>query len=312
MLIIREPINSNNYIVTACIGKEYLNSWELYCKKNWLLYCEKNDIGLVIIKTKISDFLPEKEKNIYWQKLLIGKLLKDKYRLSGNICFLDTDILINTGAPNIFKFVSNENFGLVSQKKNLPFDLNYTLKKLAFCRNKFMDSDYPLDSYLFASTKKIFELHNLPAKSDFACTGLFVFNIEFHSEMMFDWYMKYPSQIDTIDGGTEEVHLNFEIQNFGKIDWLDYRFQALWIYEMPNKYSFLYNSLNNHELVRQCIRESINSNFFLHFAGRWEGDMWKDREILNEEFSNNFMDEFNKYLKIDSTGNPVGISKPKL
>ena len=173
-----------------------------------------------------------------------------------------------------------------------------------------MDNKYPLDSYLFASIENIFKLHNLIPMSNFACTGLFVFNSKHHSDLMYEWYMKYPSNFETIDGGTEEVHLNYEIQNYGKIDWLDYKFQALWIYEMPNKFPFLYEKINDSDLVKLCIQSSLCSNYFLHFAGRWEGDMWKDVNILSKDFQEIYLSEFSHYLKNESTGIPVGIIKP--
>jgi hypothetical protein len=310
MLEILKPVNSNKYIVTICIGSDYLESWTKYCKNNWTKYCQNNKIGLIIITNEISNYFAQNKKNIYWQKFLIGQYLKEKFGIVGTFCFLDSDVLINCWAPNIFNFVSEDNFGLVSQKFNLPYDLKYTLKKLAFSRNKFLDNRYPLDSYLFATIENIYKLHNLKPMSNFACTGLFVFNSEYHSEIMYDWYMKYPSNIDTIDGGTEEVHLNYEIQSYGKIDWLDYKFQALWIYEMPNKYPFLYKNIKDKDLIKLCIQSSLSSNYFLHFAGRWEGDMWKDVNILSKDFEEVDLLEFSQYFSKESKGIPVGIINP--
>ena len=63
----------------------------------------------------------------------------------------------------------------------------------------------------------------------------------------------------------------------GKIKILPYQFQSLWVFEIVNKFPFLYKkNLRKKELILECVEKSILENFFLHFAGGWgESDMCK-------------------------------------
>jgi hypothetical protein len=308
MKILIKPGKSKNIITTNAIGGNYYESWMKWAYPTWKKYCERYDLGLVVFDTNMVD----DAQKPYWQKLLIGNALKNNVPEVSNVCFMDTDILINPTAPNIFEAYDSDTIALVSQKKNLPYPLESVLRRIAFFRHTFCDSDYPLDSWLFASLKQIFEQHDLPCQKDVACTGLFIFNINNHSDMMRSWYNKYNCDVKILDGGTEEVHLNYEIQNFGKVTWLDYRYQALWIYEMAWKYPFLYHcGRHDKPFIKECIEASLFTNYFLHFAGAWEGDMWQIDGILDSDKSRNIFDKFSQYEKTPVTGNPKGVIKPK-
>ena len=312
MKILIEPGKSKNVITTNAVGGNFYESWEKWAYPTWKKYCERHELGLIVFDTRLAteDSIIKKP---YWDKLLIGDSLKQNRRDVNNVCFLDTDILINYMAPNVFNAYNPDTIALVSQKSNLPYPLDGVLRRIAFFRHKCYDKNYPLDSYLFASLKQIYDGDNLPCQKDFACTGFFIFNVENHSEMMKAWFEKYDSNIQTRDGGTEQVHLNFEIQNWGKVTWLDYKYQALWIYEMAWKYPFLYHyGRNDEQLIKECIEASLFTNYFLHFAGAWEGEMWKTDEILDSDKSRSIFDNFSQYEKTPLTGNPKGIIKPKL
>lgn len=306
-----KPGRSRNIIATNAISGSYYESWKKWAYPSWEKYCERHDLGLVVFDTYLISEESKIWKKPYWQKLLIGDTLKNNMPEVDNVCFLDTDILINYMAPNVFDSYNPDTIALVSQKSGIPYPLESVLRRVAFFRHHCYDKNYPLDSYLFASLKQIFEGHGLPCQKDFACTGFFMFNVENHSEVMSNWFTKYNSNLQTLDGGTEEVHLNFEIQNWGKVSWLDYRYQALWIYEMAWKYPFLYHyGRNDNHLIKQCIEAALFTNYFLHFAGSWEGNMWKIDGILQSEESRRMFEDFSNYEKMPLTGEPKGIIKP--
>ena len=129
---------------------------------------------------------------------------------------------------------------------------------------------------------------------------------------MVEWFKKYGKNVYSITGGGEEAHFNYELQNWGNISWLDYRFQALWIYEMAWKYPFLYDyGCNDNELIKKCVEASLFTNYFLHFAGSWyESEMWKNERIANGEFLEEF-EQFDNYMKRPVSGKPKGQIKPK-
>jgi len=184
------------------------------------------------------------------------------------------------------------------------------LRKIAFFRNRYLSSDYPLDSALFISREGFYKYHKFPVQQDVFCSGFFIFNVSLFSDIMEKWFFKYPSDVETITNGGDEPVLNYEFQNHGKIKWLDYKFQALWLYEMSEKYPFLYQDMENTKLVKKCIQASLQQNYFLHFAGKWEGGAYKDSTILDDNFLLE-LQAFNEYLKNPVSGKPLGTIHPK-
>ena len=86
-------------------------------------------------------------KSPNWQKLLIGNLIiKNKIKIN-NVCYLDTDILINPLSPNVFKNYETNKISLVSQVKNIPYSLEKIRKKLLSIT--FFIVKIPLTSSLF-------------------------------------------------------------------------------------------------------------------------------------------------------------------
>jgi hypothetical protein len=130
---------------------------------------------------------------------------------------------------------------------------------------------------------------------------------------MKSWFEKYDKSIDSITGGGDECHFNFEVQKWGNIIWLDYKFQALWTYEMAWKYPFLYDRIEvSDDIIIKCLESSLFTNYFLHFAGSWyESEMWNfGNQVLKNKISLMFS-KFNSYEKKKLTGFPKGIIKPK-
>ena len=121
----------------------------------------------------------------------------------------------------------------------MPYDYDKTAKKIAFNRKTFYSKKYPLNSAINMSIESIFKFHNLKSFKNFFCAGLYVFNKKF-SKKFENIFFKYPSNVKSITNGGDQTHVNYEFQKIGKLNWLDYKFQALWNYEMVNYYPFLY------------------------------------------------------------------------
>jgi len=313
MNVLIEPGESKNVLTTIAIGEEYYNSWEQFAFPTWKKYCERNDLGLIVFDT---DLLP-KDSTIWkkpnWQKLLIGHELKINLPNVSNVCFLDTDILINFMAPNIFDSYNPDTIGLVSLHQNLPYPREEVLRRLAFLRHSYYDNNYPLDSALFISLDRLYEFHGLASQKNEACTGLIMFNVSRHAETLRNWFSKYDRHLTSITGGGEQTHVNFEMLKWGNISWFNYKFQAMWVFEMAWKYPFLYEfGRENKVLIRECIEASLFTNYFLHFAGSWyESEMWKVGGVLEDLVKQETFEGFSEYEKLPVTGEPVGIIKPK-
>ena len=306
MKIYNESITSTNAIVTHAIGGTYLSDWERYSLPTWLEYTKRHDLGLFVI----DEIIKNDNKKLYWQKLLIGNHFEEtKYK---NICYLDTDIIINPAAPNIFDGYDENKIAIISQKKNLPYDIDEILRRLAFFRHNYLSKEYPLDSSLFMSIEDVYLYHNLEPQNDIACTGVFVFNIEKHSQLMEEWFYDYDENVISIDGGGEEVFLNYKILSNQLEQWLNYKWQALWIYEMPWCHSHLYvNNRHTPDNILPCIETSLFNNYFLHFAGAWEGSSWKICDELFTGIEKNKYFDFKEYMKVKLKAEPVGIIRGK-
>jgi len=60
-------------------------------------------------------------KKAHWQKTLLGQQLVLHAPKVTNVCYLDTEILINRTAPNVFDGYRPDFIGLNSLRKNLLF-----------------------------------------------------------------------------------------------------------------------------------------------------------------------------------------------
>lgn len=312
MKVLIEPTKTGDTLATIAVGEKYYRPWHTYAFPTWKLYCERHGFGLVAFdEDQIATDHPTWKKAT-WQKLLIPASLKQAGYPARNVCYVDTDILINPFAPSIFADWNPERIGLTSLRTNLPFPLADVQRRLAFLRHTHYDSSYPLDSALFMSIEQLYEHHGLAVQPDEACMGLIVFNVERHGDVMLNWFNKYDRNVQSVTGGGDQTHVNFEIQSSGLVQWLDYRFQAMWAYEMAWKYPFLYSSRrHDDELARECVEASLYQNYFLHFAGSWhEGDLWKKGIIFAGEVGEE-LKRYNEYLATPVTGEPKGQIKPR-
>jgi hypothetical protein len=313
MKVYIEPGASGNLLSTVAIGGGYLDVWERNAFPTWTEYCHRHDLGLVVFDQEMLAKESSVWKKANWQKLLIGDALEKSRVAVKNVCYLDTDILISPLAPNVFEGYDPSTIALVSQVNGLPQPLHSTLRRLAFLRHTHLDSKYPLDSALFMSPRQIFEFHGVAEYDDYVCTGFFVFNVSNHGNLLKGWFDKYQKGLQTITGGGEEPHLNYELQTWGRIAWMPYEFQALWTYEAAWRFPFLFSAeaRSNENLVRQCIEASLYANHFLHFAGSWhECQMWKIGGFFAGTKQRDELEAYRAYLATPVTGQPQGMTRP--
>lgn len=306
------PGKSGNVLATIAIGDAYLKPFMEYAFPTWEMYCKRHDLGLILFDDHLIEATHPKWKNPFWQKLLIPKVIADSGLKIENICHLDTDILVNPTAPNIFENHDPQKVGLISQMQRLPYERHDILRRIAFLRNRYLSSRYPLDSILFASIDNLYKFSSLVTQPDIACTGVFIFNPKFHTDVFVNFFNEFDETVITPDSGGEELHFNYLVQSQGLDEWLDYKFQAVWIYEVAWKYPFLYGETKlNLDIVRRCIESSMFTNYFLHFAGPWhESQFWKQVKVLSDSESLAMFDGFNEYMKIPVKGTPKGSIKP--
>lgn len=313
MKVYIEPGASGHILATIATGGNFLQLWDAHARPGWEAYCRRHNLGLIVFDEELASQDGEAWKKVHWQKTLMGEQLARHAPKVTNVCYLDTDILINPTAPSVFDGYRPDRIGLTSLRKNLPFPYDDVLRRMAFLRHTHYDSKYPLDSALFMSVEQLYSYHGLAVQADEACTGLILFNVANHAELMRSWFYKYDSGVQSITNGGEQTHLNYEIQSHGKVIWLDYRFQAIWPFEMAWKYPFLYEPSRREDadLIRACIEAALYQNHFLHFAGSWhESHMWTLGGFLESDTSVKMLKDYKAYIDTPVTGNPIGMVKP--
>lgn len=306
----RESGESGNALVSIAIGEQTLIDWEKNALPLWLEYCEKWDIGLYVVTSDLVEKDTTTWKKATWQKLLLPSHFKKAYPKVLRVCYLDTDILISPIAPDIFKEVPVGTIGLVSMFNSLPYDRRDTLDRISYFRNLNSSGTYPLDSSIYMSIASIYEFHGLTPQKDYACMGLFVFDMLNPKIGLFqDYFEKYPSEVESITNGGDQTHLNFHLQSDFDIFWLEYKWQAIWVYEAANKYPYAFWT-DEYSTCVQDIASSLSVNYFLHFAGSWpESQLWKQCENLLSDPLFLSIPDLLESKKIQRTGKPVGLIK---
>lgn len=313
MKLILKPKLSNDYIVTLASGTNYIQDFKNFVLDSWIKYCEINDLGLVYFDKELIEKSDPSWKKSNWQKFLIPFELKKRIANLSNICYLDTDILINPSSPNIFNYHKEDKITVVSQEKNLPYDLNEVRKKVSYFRHNYYSKNYKLDSSIFLTPKEIYKYHSIDEDvDDYICSGLYILNVNKYADFFKEIFFKYKNDDISLSGG-EQFYFNFELFKLNKTNYIDYKFQALWVYEMAHYFPFLYYNKDQLEtFASRGIQSSLLSNYFLHFAGSWhESELYKNKNILNEVFFS-LCHGINEYKKQKIDYRPQGINKPTL
>jgi hypothetical protein len=311
--IYRDIPSSGFVLVTIAIGDETLNNWTNNILCSWLEYCDTYDFGLIAIVDNLISLNSKYWKKPTWQKLLIPEYLSGLNSKIKRVCYVDTDILISPIAPDIFSKVPNKEIGLVSIFSNLPYERKEVLDRISYFRNINSKGHYPLDSSLYMSVKQLYEHHFLAVQPNYACMGLIVFDVyEDLISKFVKYYNFYETHVQSITNGGDQTHINFHLQDDFKINWLEYKWQAIWAYEAAMKYPSAFNESYIEDQIAN-IASSLSINYFLHFAGSWnESLIWKRCKGLYEDEIYKSLKDFNRIQQIVRTGNPVGMVKPQL
>jgi len=271
------------YLVTIVIGESYVSDWVNIVKENWLHYCEKYEVGIIIF---IEDLLPKSNpywKKANWQKLLISKQLIQSDVNCNYICYLDSDIIISPFAPNIFDWAISNKVGVVSARKNMPYDYFEINKRLAYLRRKFLDTAYRLDSAQHFSTRELYDYHSFPDQGDEFCSGVLLFSPTEMNNYLEEWFYLYKSDVRSITAGGEQTHLNYHIFSNNLAHLLPYKFQAIWAFEVAWSHIRLFEGeFLDKKSIKESVIQVVLNNHFVHFAGNQiETSKAFDKEVLN-------------------------------
>jgi len=303
MKIIIKP--KKKLIACIAIGLEYRSLWEKNILPTWKLYCKKNNIGLVLFK---NDLIEKKSlfwKKATWQRLLVGEVVKKKFPKVEELCVMDIDIIINPYSPDIFKSIKKNKINLTSLRKNLPFNYNDTIRKIAFFRKEFVNKKYSLDSLLNSSLKTLYKSEKLTPQKDEMCVGVMVFNVKKFSKILHNWFFNYKKNIDTTTGGGCQTILNYLILKNKYENLLDYKFQTIWIFEVASRFPHLLKYIKNKQLMASLTMSILLDSYFLHFAGGGkESSVWESKGFY-KRINTNILNNFKIYKKKKLKGLPI-------
>lgn len=310
--------SESEFIIGAlAVGDKYFDEWLQHASASWMHYANRFNIAIIVFRDEICSKESESWRPIPWQKLLVPSAVVQLTGRDQRVLVLDPDILISPIAPNVFDRSVTGLISVVSQSERLPFPLEEVKRRIAFLRNKMYDSKYPLDSLLFSSVQDIYLRSGFDPQPDYFCGGFMMLDTREHASTMNDWYAAIPpaakrENSEDLSWG-EEIYINYVIQASGLAHWLEYEFQAIWIYEMGWRYPFLYGREEDTELVRNCIEATLWSCHFLHFAGSWnDSNLWKKCEVFPGPKDLSLIQEFGTYRQKPVFGVPVGRVLPSM
>lgn len=265
--VLRESRNDCN-LVTIIIGDQYLHNWNSLVNTSWIKYADRFNLGIIITGGLIPQDHPYWKKAT-WQKLLIPKALINSQIHCKFVSYIDSDIVINPFAPNIFESALPHKVGVVSIRQNMPYEFQAINRRLAYLRRKFIDESDPLNSAQHFSTKELYNYYGYDDQGDEFCAGILLFDPSKISKAFEDWFYLYKSDVKSITDGGEQTHLNFHIFSSNLANPLPYQFQAIWAYEIAWHHSNLFEEqFANRENLRKAFSQILLNNYSVHFAGK--------------------------------------------
>jgi len=266
-MIVRQTGNGN-YLVTIAIGVSYFESWNNVSLPSWIRYAEKYDLGIIVITADLLERHNQFWKKPTWQKMLIPKYIFEQKVECNFVCYIDSDVIINPFAPNIFDLAIHNKIGVVSVRHNMPFDFYEVNRRLAYLRRTYIEFDFSLTSAQHFSTKELYDYHGFPDQKDEFCAGVLLFSPKYFAEILESWFYLYRADVKSITNGGEQTHLNYHVLSSKVANFLPYKFQTIWSFEIAWSHFRLFEErFENEESLSEVLNQVLLNSYFLHFAG---------------------------------------------
>jgi hypothetical protein len=251
-------------IVTLAVGETYLSRWKHHCERGWRNYAQNRGYDLVVIDKLIDETPRALARSPAWQKcLILHPSIAGAYE---RIIWMDSDILINAGAPDVLDDVPLEMIGATDEhtfptaeeRRRIIMQLYLSWQRVNL---KVAES---WKSFLDAAD---WHAHwGLPRRGQaIVQTGVMVLSPRHHRDLFEHVYYNYE------DNGGEPMNfemrpMSFEIQERRLLHVLDHRFNALFSFLMIKKELELRRQLTRNEVAALMV-STFDQNYFLHLAG---------------------------------------------
>jgi hypothetical protein len=253
------PSSSRAAIVSVVIGETYEAMWGQLCAASWIAYVERMGFDLIVFKARLD---PADARSPAWQKLLILALpWMQRYE---RVVWLDSDIIISPGAPDILEFAGPpEKVGLVLEGARLsPAEQQVYLERL----HKMIAPPDSLD-YLWSNSQiAAYHADGLPPHGELYNTGVMVLSPRHHTELLRGVY-ECPERTRLY----EQAHLSHLLIEGGLAHEISPRFnwgimESMRLYLDEEVLAGLSeNALGG--IVTALVRAEMRNAYFLHFYG---------------------------------------------
>jgi hypothetical protein len=260
-------------IVTFVVGENYTDIFNIV-KSSWQNYANKCEADLIVMDDYI-DYNSLNGRSPIWQKLLlINSPHLKKYK---KVCYLDSDIYINSKSPSVFEVNVFNKVGVV-RHESLFYPQSHVIQYERWI--KLMDVTKK-DQFIADRIRNVFK--NYYANYDLRLhtnlkfnAGVLLLDPNLHGELFNKIYNKYAK--DAFD--QDQTAVNYELIKNNLYHEIDLRYNAQLGGILSHSYPFLHfmddkgiDYLNNStycNLAMMCLANIIEINYFIHFAGlRW-------------------------------------------
>ncbi len=244
-------------LVTIVMGEKYERAWERLCRPTWVGYAARFGFDIVVIQDRLD---PKDARSPAWQKLLVlDQPWAKRYQ---RIVWLDSDILIAQGAPDILKHAGPpEKIGLCLDGARL----SDAETQIYVERLNGIQLGPDLYSTVRAQTKRFMYANNDVPEHEIAYnTGVMALSPKHHNELLLSCYSQ-PEVTDIY----EQPYLSHLLVECGKVFPINPRFNWGFI-ESLNIYfrSGLRGDEDEAYLTRSILhlaRAELRNAYFLHF-----------------------------------------------
>lgn len=276
---------NNKAIVTLTLGGRHQYAWKHYCESTWRAYAERFGYDILLLEKPLDVTERAAKRSAAWQKcLVLSQPWSAQYE---RVVWVDADIVMNTDrSSSIVENVPVEKVGAVNAFT--------TPSPIQFQEANARNSEYYIrrgSPIVHENTiREFYENWGLPRPpvDEVVQSGVMVLSPQHHRELLERVYYQYE---DAGPGGMYEMRaLSYEFLKADCVQWLDPRFNSLWMMDKLLHYPFLFHEGRDKRLSararrrvgrelgiysidwlkRACQTSSWLNSFFLHYAGAFD------------------------------------------
>lgn len=252
-------------VVTLAIGDNYLGRWRLLCERGWRQYCDRHNYTLLVIDKPLDESQRARGRSPAWQKcLVLEPPLASRF---DRVIWVDSDIVINPGAPSIDANLSPELIGAIDENTYPTPESRQTIINSLVASWEKANPEISSNWATFRDPAAWHALAGLPKRGRYMVqTGVLVMSPRHHRDLLRHVYDAYEDR-GGVQMNYEMRPLSFEIQEHGFQQWIDNRFNALILFLQLYQNVLLRQPLKNTVEQLRFIQSAYATNYFLHFAG---------------------------------------------